>query len=65
MSMSNYLSVRAVDSPVMAIGHGGSGLDHLTVVPENYDADTVGRVDGDGDDRGTDDGPVDTGETDD
>jgi len=66
MSMSNYLSVRIVASPVMATGHGASGLDHLTVVPENYDAETAGGADGEPGaqgDSGTDDARSDTVET--
>jgi hypothetical protein len=39
MSMGNYLYARRVRMDVMSASTHPVGLDHLTVVPENFDPD--------------------------
>ncbi len=41
MSMGNYLNVGGVDSDTMATRQSTVGVDHPTVVPANFDPESV------------------------
>ncbi len=47
MSMGNYLMVGRVGSAVMATSKTPMGVNHTTVVPENFDRETGDRETGD------------------
>ena len=45
MSMGNYLSIERLSPSVMAARNQPVGLDHLTVVPTNFEGETEGCSD--------------------
>ncbi len=43
MSMGNYLSIHVLSLSVMAASNQTVGVDHVTVVPENFESDEEDR----------------------
>ena len=46
MSMGNYLSIRVLLWSVMAASNQTVGVDHVTVVPENFEPEGESRREG-------------------